>query len=189
MAFSFVFLLNSCVCKKVSLYVFLMLFLGLFFLWLLICPILICLFLFYFIYFNTILYMPDCFPMRDRKGLSADGRGSGADLRRVWGGVTIIRIYCWKNKTFSLTNKKRVCPLIGWPCSSEWQHVWVHRQCKLDFVGYWKKNRQELRGVKMGGFRRRGVVWIWPKYTICHSQKLIQIHLKLCIGSPQEITS
>jgi hypothetical protein len=47
--------------------------------------------------------------MRDRKGVDSKGRGGREDLGGVGGGQIIIRLYCMKNKLFSIRGKKCFC--------------------------------------------------------------------------------
>lgn len=72
----------------------------------------ICIVLFQYVrfFFNLIVFYfiispskPVYFPMRDRKGMDADGRGGGEELGRVEGGETIKNIYYMRKE--SIFNK------------------------------------------------------------------------------------
>lgn len=59
---------------------------------------------FCFIVFYFILYMPVCFPMRDKKSVNSE-RGSREDLGRI-GKKTIIRLYYIKKLDFFFKKKE-----------------------------------------------------------------------------------
>lgn len=47
------------------------------------------------------------FLMRDRKGVDADRRQDGEELRRIGGGENIVRLYCMKKNIFNKREKEK----------------------------------------------------------------------------------